>query len=278
MKSISEIYNNIKEDSSISTPNNTLGMGNPIPAGINGNEGSEPIPTKKKKKNKPYIKEGVLAGYEKTMSNNDDVIKRINVANEFLSVIISSSKKPNYNSYEEFVLDVSKCFEVHKDNTFDIYLNRINNKLIFDYLTNFEIIDTKSNIWKQLKQIYNCGYKGLIISSNDGNLKELNLTIWKDDGKTFGDIAILTKPNVKNIYIGNLICDQFIINSRCRIETILVGADSYILQPKLFSETIKEIYGPLFSNAYNTYLSYKTIENLLKYNKIIPFDCNLTIR
>lgn len=278
MKSISEIYNNIQEDYSISTPNNTLGMGNPIPAGINGNEGSEPIPNKKKKKNKPYIKEGVLAGYEKTMSNNDDVIKHINVANEFLSVIISSSKKPNYNTYEEFVLDVSKCFEIHKDNTFDIYLNRTNNKLIFDYLTSFEIIDTKSNIWKQLKQIYNCGDKGLIISSNDGNLKELNLTIWKDDGKTYGDIAILTKPNVKNIYIGNLICDQFIINSRCRIETILVGSGSYILQPKLFSETIKEIYGPLFSNAYNAYLSYKTIENLLKYNKIIPFDCNLTIR
>ena len=51
MKSISEIYNNIQEDSSISTPNNTLGMGNPTPAGINGNEGSEPIPNKKNKKN-----------------------------------------------------------------------------------------------------------------------------------------------------------------------------------------------------------------------------------
>ena len=47
MKSISEIYNSIQEDSSISTPNNTLGIGNPIPAGINGNEGSEPIPNKK---------------------------------------------------------------------------------------------------------------------------------------------------------------------------------------------------------------------------------------
>lgn len=52
-----KLYKFIKEEvaaatASNATPGNTMGAGNPMPAGVNGNIGTEPLPTAKAKKQK----------------------------------------------------------------------------------------------------------------------------------------------------------------------------------------------------------------------------------
>lgn len=70
-----KLYKYLKEEIA-ATPGNTMGMGNPIPAGVNGNIGSEPIPTAKAKKQrkKKSIKESLLDDEEDIISNNDNII------------------------------------------------------------------------------------------------------------------------------------------------------------------------------------------------------------
>lgn len=53
-----ELYKYIKEEvaatatASNATPGNTAGTGNPMPSGVNGDIGTEPLPTAKAKKTK----------------------------------------------------------------------------------------------------------------------------------------------------------------------------------------------------------------------------------
>ena len=61
-----ELYKYIKEEvaaASNATPGNTTGVGNPMPAGVNGDIGTEPLPTAKakKQKRKKSLKESLLS-------------------------------------------------------------------------------------------------------------------------------------------------------------------------------------------------------------------------
>lgn len=64
-----ELYKYIKEEvaatvaASNATPGNTIGVGNPMPAGVNGDIGTEPLPTAKakKQKRKKSLKESLLS-------------------------------------------------------------------------------------------------------------------------------------------------------------------------------------------------------------------------
>lgn len=61
-----ELYKYIKEEvaatASNATPGNVMGAGNPMPAGVNGDIGTEPLPTAKakKQKRKKSLKESLL--------------------------------------------------------------------------------------------------------------------------------------------------------------------------------------------------------------------------
>lgn len=77
-----ELYKYIKEEGIAATPGNTMGAGNPMPAGVNGNEGSEPIPTAKakKQKRKKSLKESLLDDEEELVNNDNNILIK-----EFLS-------------------------------------------------------------------------------------------------------------------------------------------------------------------------------------------------
>lgn len=71
-----ELYKYIKEEGVAATPGNTMGVGNPMPAGVNGNEGSEPIPTAKakKQKKKKTLKESLLDDEEELVNNDNGIL------------------------------------------------------------------------------------------------------------------------------------------------------------------------------------------------------------
>lgn len=73
------IYDFIKEEGApvgSATPGNTIGMGNPLPAGSDGEIGSDPIPTAKlKRRRKKSLKESLLDDEEDLIDNNDSIIE-----------------------------------------------------------------------------------------------------------------------------------------------------------------------------------------------------------
>lgn len=70
MKTISDIYNENVEI--VTTPANTTGMGNPM-APTDTENGSEPIVTKRKKKCKKCVKEGLLSGQDPTLKDGENI-------------------------------------------------------------------------------------------------------------------------------------------------------------------------------------------------------------
>ena len=71
-----ELYKYIKEEGIATTPGNTMGMGNPMPVGMNGNIGSEPLPTAKakKQKRKKSLKESLLDDEEELVKDDNEVL------------------------------------------------------------------------------------------------------------------------------------------------------------------------------------------------------------
>lgn len=279
MKHIFDIY----EDGAIAaTPGNTMGMGNPMPAGED-TLGSEPLVGKKakckKEKFKKEVKEGILDDIETNLQVGDDIMKFANwIVNQHVEIY------PNINSEDVInilingitisgntaILDIKKLY-----NTGDFVKYFSEDRLI---LTNKGVKALSKNI-KTIKYI-NCGEYGLQVSSIASDISNINFEVYADEGRTYADIN-MNFPNkyVKSgtIKLGKITGDIVKI-SNSNIDSLMIDTDSIILELDLQEcGGLSRIYGKMPNTLYKLKLNKYTVDCLLKNQGIVSWSTNLTI-
>ena len=228
MKHIFDLY----EDSAIASPGNTMGMGNPMPAGDN-TPGSEPVaPTAKAKKEKAKkkVQEGILDDIDTNLAAGDELIKFVNwYVGQYVK---KYSKKVDVDEATNCLI---KCTTVSNDvATIDI-------KYIEDdyYLKYFEAdrlyipVDGMKDIPVKTIKYINAKY-GVQMNLETADTGDLNVEAYIDNGKTYGDISCVFSHKVKNhVFLGNIKCNRFRMLDQGTIAEVHFGIFSEMLEVDL---------------------------------------------
>lgn len=274
MKNIVDIYNENAEI--VSTPANTVGMGNPMHA-TETTHGTEPLVRKRKNKKckpceEPAVKEGLLRGQANTLKDGDDLIK-------FVQWFVDQ------HVAEEPVVDTELAFNTMmnaaelKGDTIIIDVEKAYNHLIKRFNPDRLIIKTAlmpSNI-KNIK-IINCKY-GYMIHSYISDISQFNIEVYRDKGNLYGDIdaAFRMKTTSDTVKFGNIKAGAFNVPS-LKIKTIEFGKDCDILEPNFEQcEKLENIKGSLGMPEEMSLSRYFVKCQLVKSGLLDSMDTNLRI-
>lgn len=278
MKDIFELYNEC-DGSICSTPTNTLGAGNPMLPGENGEVGSELLCGKckkeKAKKKKIYIEPKLK---ESLLGNMEDNLKIGEIELEFINWFADEQcKEYKTTKKEEVVSELVKCVHIEGKDTavIDLFNNRGN------YTLDEIIIHSNlppANI-KTIKVI-NVGRGTVNILSKMSDLSMINFEIYSDEKRSCADIDFSFRklPNNVVIKLGKIICNRlmFIINSF--VSEVEINKNSVILDLNLAN--CHKLTGLSVDYANVPYLSVRSefIKQLLHKHNIIPWGTEIDIR
>ena len=236
MLGIYDIY-----EDGVATPANTTGMGNPQ-APQDGECGSEPLcgtakcKKEKKKKNKD-IKEGIFDDKSVAKQKNSMIFKiadfivsqpemgiKDNIKEQVMSAVFNAITLDNVG----FSLDI-KAFEESSNY----------GQLDFLYVPKQGLPD-----WFKLNNVYNAK-GGYSICTHTGDLSNLNLTVWADDGKSYADLSVSCKIKTvgESLTLGKIECYRFMVNAPS-IESISFDKDSIMIGAQFGRcSKLQNIYG-----------------------------------
>lgn len=270
MKNIVDIYTENAELTA--TPDNTIGMGNPMPATETTN-GTEPLVRKRKnKKCKKCVDEGLLSGMDSTLQAGDDVLEFAEwfvnqQAEELKSTDVEAAMAATvaaveFQGKDTVILDVEKAYE-------PIAKRFAPDRLII-----------KSRLWpKNIKKIIviNCPY-GFMLHSYVADLSKLDVEVYKDNMRTYSnlDAAFKMATTGADIKFGSIKCDCFKM-SNPKVTDITFGKNSSMLDVNLGGcEKLTFIYGR-FNDAMSARLPRQYVTSKLCETGLLPWGIDLTI-
>ena len=118
---------------------------------------------------------------------------------------------------------------------------------------------------------------GIFVASYAGDLSNLDIEVYRDNHRSFGDLEMGFKMATagKDIKLGSITCDVFKIN-HMKLESLMIK-DNTILEVRLDNNSdLKEIYGS-FPNATNIKLCRKFVTNKLAQSGFMPWGCKLQL-
>jgi hypothetical protein len=290
MKNIIDIYDDV---SVTAGPGNTLGLGNPM-APTDTEVGSEPLTPcakkqcKGKKKAKKIIEASILGDIEDTIQAGDDVVE---FAQWFLEAAEEGFTLMGNNKFDNdgvlpafvpcitspskgvFIVDILKIFDSNdKGWKGAVYLcDRI-------HLTEKSLKKLPKHV-KTIK-IYNFKYGDYQLSCYTNDISKLNIEVYADAGKSYGDIACIfwNKLKNKNIKLGQITCNKFRLGTyAAKIESIMLAKDSTMIEVDLSeNENMTDIYGR-FDHAMSVKFPRQLVARQLASAGIIPHGCELKI-
>lgn len=276
MRTLYDVYN-IDECGGISsTPANTMGMGNPMPAG-DGQLGSEPLmPTaktkteKKQKRKSKDVKEGILADMDNTLQVGDDVVEFANwYADNLLTYFAKYTKTEVLNALINMI-----SFENKNTVVLDISKDETN---ICDSL-----IVKNPNIPRNVKTIkyINARNKlstGIFVGLYVGNVANINIEVYADNGKSYGDIELHAhKGTGQHLMLGKLTCD--LLSIAFNGDSLSINNDSIILALSLRdAKNLTNLYTKL-PHIISATVCKKLIQRQLSEAGIWPWGVKLDIR
>ena len=268
IKNISDIYTVIYEEGEIiSTPSNTMGMGNPCPAGINGNEGSEPLPDKKKKKCKKPVKEGILGNIDSTLNNEGQVL-------DFVSWLADNNEYVK-SGRNDFINDMLKGTSMERDGYFVI-----EGKAAGLSGTMFDLFIPKTGIPNWIKSIKVINVRGIDLFSYVGDLSNLILEAYEDNGKSYSDISAHFKMSSagKNIKFGKVVCSCLDLYHGT-MENLSIDENSTIIELDLEScKKLSFLYCDLLNMPLAKISLPKTlVDRMLKANGVVSWSTDIRI-
>lgn len=265
MTNIYDIYSECE----CATPANTIGMGNPmLPTAEE--PGTEPLTAKaKREKKRKVVKEGILADVETNMRKGDDLTKTLLPFIEwYVDGQVREYKKFNKETLMNLYME---SMSLEDKNTIIIDLSK-------DGSSFADIMVVKDAIPGNIKtiKVYNCKYE-FRIQSYIGDLSNIDIEVYRDNGKSFSNIVASFKSKVgEHIRFGKLICSDFEL--RCMAETVTIGNDSVILTlDTSASSSLTNIYGKL-SNVDDAILNHKLVKTQLCQSGFLPWGCKLTVK
>ena len=286
MKNIIDIYDDV---SVTAGPGNTLGLGNPM-APTDTEAGSEPLtPCKKKeckgkKKAKKIIEASILGDIEDTIQAGDDIVEFaqwfIEATIEGFSLTDGAKLKIDFDDYlpklVSCVVSPSKgVFILDTYKLFDADCSKICDRM---HLTEKAL----KNMPKGLKtiKIYNFKYGEYQMSCYTNDISKLNIEVYADAGKSYGDIACIfwNKLKNKNIKLGQITCSKFRLGTySAKIESIMLAKDSTMIEVDLSeNDNLTDIYGR-FEHAMSVKFPRQVVARQLASAGIIPHGCELRI-
>ena len=265
MKHIFDIYN----ECDCATPANTMGMGNPM-LPTTEEPGTEPLTTKtKREKKRKVVKEGILADVETNMRKGDDLTKTLLPFIEwYVDGQVREYKKFNKETLMNLYME---SMSLEDKNTIIIDLSK-------DGSSFADIMVVKDAIPGNIKtiKVYNCKYE-FRIQSYIGDLSNIDIEVYRDNGKSYSNIQAAFKSKVGNdIRFGNVVCSCFTL--LCTSENLTIGNDSIILElDTSASSALTNIYGKL-SHVDSAKLNKKLVRTQLCQSGFLPWGCELNIR
>lgn len=298
MKSIIDIYDDV---SIMAGPCNTIGLGNPM-VPTDSTQGSESLTQCKtakckKEKSKRYkeseskkIDEASLLGdIEDTIKTGDNIV-------EFAQWIIETTKeaysligiKYHLLEDEKALSKIASCVSCPSKGVFIIDSDKMFN---CDLRENWDrIFFTEKSLKtmpKELKTIkfYNFvdnRFGDMQISLLTNNISNINIEVYTDNGKSYGNLKVVVWSKIKNnnIKLGNIICNRFKLEEtrgKNNNETLLFGKDSIMLSVDIADNTkLTDVFGK-FENATEVKFPINFVRYMLAQHGIIPHGCNLKI-
>lgn len=227
MKHIFDLY---EDTACCSTPANTTGMGNPMPAG-DGTHGSEPLsPTakaKKEKAKKRKVQEGVLDDIDMNLKAGDELITFVKWFVEQYAK--KYAKKINVEDAEN---NLMKCTKV-SDGTATIDIKIIEDDYYVKYFEADRLYITADGMKdcpvKTVKYI-NAKY-GIQMNLEAADTGDLNVEVYVDNGKSYGDINCVFSHKIKGyVRLGDIKCDRFHMLDQATITRVSFGTFSEMLE------------------------------------------------
>ena len=276
MKNIFDIYN-VKEccNAACANPGNTVGMGNPMPPGEE-QVGSEPMTGKcKKEKSKkrkcsepwtePVVKEGILNNIEDTLATGSETM-------EFIEWYVDNQ------------LVEHKKFD--RDTMIKNYINviSVNNGVATINIKGDEegfademVIKTPIPNSIRTIKVYNCSTVFHVLTYV-ADISDVDFEIYKDEGRTYSSLWCSWHRSVSDeVSVGNIVCDAFRVLTPLKVESLIIGKDSVILEFDASRTTLTKFFGPLHSADVITF-SKDLVKHTLQQAGIIPWGCKFNIK
>ena len=205
---------------------------------------------------------------EDTIKAGDDAAKIIPFINWYIDNQMVEYKKIDKDKTRASYLDAMR---LEGKNTIIIDVEK-------DDLRQVDVFVIKDAIPGNIKTIkfYNCKH-AVWIRSVIGDLSKVDIEVYTDNGKSFGNIEAAFKNTCTDVKFGKLTCANFKINGM-GITTLTIDNNSTILEFE--ADTLRKLermYGNLL-NSDSVSLPKKVIETYLSQNGIIPWGCKLNIR
>ena len=289
MKSIIDFY----ECGINATPANTMGMGNPC-APTDTTVGSEPlVPNCKKgkckkekaKKSEKIEEASVLGDVEDTIQAGDDVVEFaqwfIDSAEEGFA-LMGNDKFDSEGVLPSFAACITSPSKgVFIIDTFKIFDSKNKGALhLCDRMHLTEKSLKKLPKYVKTIKIYNFKYSDYYLSCYTNDISKLNIEVYADEGKSYGDLACIfwNKLKNKNVKFGQITCSKFRIGTYAsKIESIMLAKDSTMIEVDLSeNENLTDIYGR-FEHAMTVKFPRQLVARQLASAGIIPHGCELRI-
>lgn len=264
MKHIVDIY---EEGEVVSTSDNTMGIGNPLPAGVNGNEGSEPLPKKKRKcaKCQKEVKEGIM-DIEGTLEADKTLL---NFVEWYVNNIIDNLSGPS-RPKEELITELLHGVVSKGKGVYIIDSKKIPG---LD-----ELYIPKTGIPNWIKTIKFINLTSLNVYSFSGDISNTDIEVYRDNERTYGLLSMSFKMSSASdaIKLGKITCDELYIRHP-KMETLRFDNNSIILDLRLDDcKKLQSIYGSLM-NCCTVHVPKNYAARQLKEAGIVPWSANLLI-
>lgn len=275
MKNLYDIY----ENDIASTPANTVGIGNPmLPTAEE--PGTEPLCTAKckKEKKKKSVKEGILDDMDSVLDSGGVLVEFSNwfvegFSNEYK--LKPQDKEDCLNALLHGLTLKNKNTVVINEDKIDEYLDSTKSNIMFDGYAMYITTPIPSSVKKIEVHYANC----FDIYSYIEDLSNIDISVYKDSGKSLGDIKASFKK-VKDVKFGKLECCDLGI-SGLNLTTITFNKNSVLLGiDTTRCANLIEIYNgnTVFSNVLNSSFNMNYIKYQLHKANIIPWGSSLTIK
>ena len=261
MKHIVDIY---EEGEVVSTSGNTMGIGNPLPAGVNGNDGSEPLSKKKRKcaKCQKEVKEGIM-DIEGTLEADKNLL---NFVEWYVNNIIDNTPG-GVRSKEEMITELLHGVVSKGKGVYIIDSKKISG---LD-----ELYIPKTGIPNWIKTIKFINLTSLNVYSFSGDISNTDIEVYRDNERTYGILNMSFKMSSvsADIKLGKITCDELYIKNP-KMETLRFDNNSIILDLRLEDcKKLQSIYGSLM-NCSTVYVPKNYVARQLKEAGIVPWSAN----
>ena len=231
------------------------------------------------------LEASLLSDIEDSLNAGDEVV-------EFAQWLIDSAEEGyaligNNKFDSEGVLPaLAKCISAPSKGVFIIDIFKIfdsNNKGVVHLFDRIHLTEkTLKKLPKYVKtiKIYNFRYGDYQLSCHTNDISKLNIEVYYDDGKSYGDLACIFWNKLKNkdVKLGQITCSKFKIGTYpAKIESIMLAKDSTMIEVDLSeNENLTDIYGR-FDHAMSVKFPRQVVARQLASAGIIPHGCELKI-